>query len=253
MDAPKPTPAAIWYTAKKRRMNDLRLLIENINRKYDARPLPPPRRMPVEEFLPGEEIETAFGRHYRNGKIVGTSSPSWQRRYRRARLRCRTMFSQRSAKCPLAPRKTGLFSIPRPPAFRARSAPARSLVGVGRITKEGFRVRQFFMRGYGEEASLLDSLARHLKQFQSADHLQRRGLRSAAARIALSPESRAVAVFAAASSRSAARRAPPVEIALRQLPSGGPRKSGPRLRAPGRYSRRDDPLCLFRIPAHEMD
>jgi hypothetical protein len=41
------------------------------------------------------------------------------------------------------------------------------LVGVGRITREGFRVRQFFMRGYGEEASLLDGLARHLKNFRA--------------------------------------------------------------------------------------
>lgn len=40
------------------------------------------------------------------------------------------------------------------------------LVGVGRITREGFRVRQFFMRDYGEEASQLDSLARHLEPFR---------------------------------------------------------------------------------------
>jgi uncharacterized protein YprB with RNaseH-like and TPR domain len=40
------------------------------------------------------------------------------------------------------------------------------LVGVGRITREGFRVRQFFMRDYGEEASLLDALARHLQPFR---------------------------------------------------------------------------------------
>jgi hypothetical protein len=33
------------------------------------------------------------------------------------------------------------------------------LIGVGRITAEGFRVRQFFLRGYEEEASALDALA----------------------------------------------------------------------------------------------
>ena len=37
------------------------------------------------------------------------------------------------------------------------------LVGVGRITSEGFRVRQFFMRDYGEEASMLAALAAHLE------------------------------------------------------------------------------------------
>ena len=40
------------------------------------------------------------------------------------------------------------------------------LVGVGRITADGFRIRQFFMRDYAEEASLLDALARHLAPFK---------------------------------------------------------------------------------------
>jgi uncharacterized protein YprB with RNaseH-like and TPR domain len=40
------------------------------------------------------------------------------------------------------------------------------LVGVGRIAPDGFRVRQFFMRDYGEEASQLDALARHLEPFR---------------------------------------------------------------------------------------
>jgi uncharacterized protein YprB with RNaseH-like and TPR domain len=40
------------------------------------------------------------------------------------------------------------------------------LVGVGRITTQGFRVRQFFMRDFGEEASQLSALTEHLKQFE---------------------------------------------------------------------------------------
>ena len=40
------------------------------------------------------------------------------------------------------------------------------LVGVGRITPEGFRVRQFFMRDYAEEASLLAALSEHLTPFR---------------------------------------------------------------------------------------
>lgn len=39
------------------------------------------------------------------------------------------------------------------------------LIGVGRITREGFAVRQFFMREYAEEKSVLASLADHLQQF----------------------------------------------------------------------------------------
>jgi uncharacterized protein len=39
------------------------------------------------------------------------------------------------------------------------------LIGVGRITPEGFRVRQFFMREYAEERSLLAALNEHLSAF----------------------------------------------------------------------------------------
>jgi uncharacterized protein YprB with RNaseH-like and TPR domain len=39
------------------------------------------------------------------------------------------------------------------------------LIGVGRITAEGFRVRQFFMREYVEEKSVLAALEAHLNEF----------------------------------------------------------------------------------------
>ena len=39
------------------------------------------------------------------------------------------------------------------------------LIGVGRITPEGFRVRQFFMREYLEEPSVLAALEAHLSDF----------------------------------------------------------------------------------------
>src|SRR5262249_22040792 len=39
------------------------------------------------------------------------------------------------------------------------------LIGVGSVDSQGFRLRQFFMRDYGEEASLLHRLYEHLTQF----------------------------------------------------------------------------------------
>ncbi len=39
------------------------------------------------------------------------------------------------------------------------------LIGVGRITPDGFVVRQFFMREYAEERSLLYALMEHLREF----------------------------------------------------------------------------------------
>jgi hypothetical protein len=40
------------------------------------------------------------------------------------------------------------------------------LIGVGRITEDGFRVKQFFMREYTEEKSLLAALESHLNEFE---------------------------------------------------------------------------------------
>ena len=65
------------------------------------------------------------------------------------------------------------------------------LIGVGSIEAAGFRLRQFFMRDYGEEASLLCAAGRAPGAVRRADHLQRQGLRPAAARNALPHGARA--------------------------------------------------------------
>ena len=146
-------------------MNNLRQLIENINRKYDARPLPPPRRMPVEEFLPGDEIETKFGRHFETEKL-------WEHHRHHGSadigaLACLPHDLLRTVgEMPCADPRTWAFLDTETTGLAGNISTCAFLVGVGRITEDGFRVRQFFMRSYSEEASLLDALARHLKSFQ---------------------------------------------------------------------------------------
>src|SRR5580704_2576960 len=150
----------------------LRRRIAKIDKKYKApkRPSPAPSRQPLafpEDWLHGEEVETAHGVHYEterlyerqrrhgsvgivdledlphdlldpisNGQIRGVAPEKW---------------------CFLDTETTGLAGGSGTYAF---------LVGVGRITPQGFRVRQFFMRDFGEEASLLSALTEHLKQFE---------------------------------------------------------------------------------------
>ncbi len=146
-------------------MNNLRLLIENINRKYDARPLPPPRHMPVEEFLPGEEIETAHGRHFETEKL-------WEHYRHHGSADIGALASlphdllATLGEMPSSNPENWAFLDTETTGLSGSISTCAFLVGVGRITKEGFRVRQFFMRGYREEASLLDALARHLKNFK---------------------------------------------------------------------------------------
>jgi len=146
-------------------MNNLRELIENINRKYDARPFPPPRRMPVEEFLPGDEIETPFGRHFETEKL-------WEhhRHHGSADIGALATLPHdllgTIGEMPSGSPLNWAFLDTETTGLSGSISTCAFLVGVGRITKEGFRVRQFFMRGYSEEASLLDALSRYLKNFQ---------------------------------------------------------------------------------------
>jgi uncharacterized protein YprB with RNaseH-like and TPR domain len=146
-------------------MNNLRQIIDNINRKYEARPLPPPRRMPVEEFLPGDEIETPFGRHFETEKL-------WEHHRHHGSADIGALASlphdllQTVGEIPSAGPETWAFLDTETTGLSGSMSTCAFLVGVGRITKEGFRVRQFFMRSYAEEASLLDGLARYLKNFQ---------------------------------------------------------------------------------------
>jgi hypothetical protein len=150
----------------------LRKRIARIDRKYTrptTKPLIPNPQPPIpapEDWMHGVEVATPHGVHYEterlyerhrrhgsvgivdlealshdlldpitNGQIRGVPPEKW---------------------CFLDTETTGLAGGSGTYAF---------LVGVGRITPQGFRVRQFFMRDFGEEASQLSALTEHLKQF----------------------------------------------------------------------------------------
>ena len=116
--------------------------------------------------MPGNEIETAFGRHFETEKL-------WEHHRHHGSADIGALASLpddllAGVECemPSSPPETWAFLDTETTGLSGGIGTCAFLVGVGRITKEGFRVRQFFMRGYGEEASLLDSLARHLQTFE---------------------------------------------------------------------------------------
>ena len=123
------------------------------------------------------------------------------------------------------------------------------LIGVGRITPQGFRVRQFFMRDFGEEASQLSALTEHLKQFEVLITYNGRTFDQPLLETRYRMVAPASAVQRTGASRSAVRRAPAVEFAVRQLPPGGSGEPDSGSRAARRSSRRIDSVCLFRIRA----
>jgi len=93
------------------------------------------------------------------------------------------------------------------------------LVGVGSIDEEGFRVRQFFMRDFGDESSLLAALTGHLSRFDVLVTYNGQIVRCAAARNPLPHGPRAASFRPPGSPGSAARREAAVEAATRELPA----------------------------------
>ena len=210
----------------------LRRRIAHIDRKYaDAAPASAaaetrPSRYFPEDFLNGEVVETPHGRHFETERL-------YERHRRHGSMDISNLLElpedllgALSEGCaPLSPVSRWAFLDTETTGLAGGSGTCAFLIGVGRITEEGFRVRQFFMRDHGEEASLLCRLSEHLGRLRRADHLQRQDLRSAAARNTLSDGPRQAALRQAGASGSAARRAAALEAAAGELPPGGPRRA----------------------------
>jgi uncharacterized protein YprB with RNaseH-like and TPR domain len=151
----------------------LRRRIAKIDRKY-TRPAPrsliPNPQSPIpapEEWLHGEEVGTAHGVHYETEKLYER-----QRRHGSIGIVDLEDLPQdllgpisNGQICGVPPAKW-CFLDTETTGLTGGSGTYAFLVGVGRITPQGFRVRQFFMRDFGEEASQLSAVAEHLKQFE---------------------------------------------------------------------------------------
>jgi uncharacterized protein YprB with RNaseH-like and TPR domain len=121
----------------------------------------------VEEWLTGEQVETPFGRHFETEKLY--------ERHRRhgsagigdlADLPADLFETLSDGSVSSVPPEDLAFLDTETTGLAGGTGTCAFLVGVGRITPDGFRVRQFFMRDYAEEASLLAALDLHLKQFR---------------------------------------------------------------------------------------
>ncbi len=150
----------------------LKRRVARIDRKYAAGPPAPPpdprrpERYFVEEWLGGTEIETPLGKHYEFERI-------WQRHRRHGSMGISTLAELPAdllgaisgGAIAASPPERWAFLDTETTGLAGGTGTYAFLVGVGRITPEGFRLKQFFMRDYGEEASLLAALGEHLCQF----------------------------------------------------------------------------------------
>jgi len=117
----------------------------------------------LEACVPGEQIETSAGRHYRTGRFYerwrhhgGISiSDLWD-------LPDDLLSGISAGELPPAPVDSWAFLDTETTGLAGGSGTCAFLIGVGRITDDGFRVRQYFMRDYNEEASQLEALEEDL-------------------------------------------------------------------------------------------
>jgi len=151
---------------------DLRRRIAKIDRKFaKPRAISPEPPAPIPEHLdetyPFEEVETAHGRHFETAKL-------YERHRRHGSIGIVDL--EHLPHDLLDPISNGLIQRV-PPAkwcfldtettgLAGGSGTYAFLIGIGRITPQGFRVRQFFMREFGEEASQLSAVFEHLKEFE---------------------------------------------------------------------------------------
>lgn len=159
----------------QQQLSFLRQKIARIDRKFAGarKPAPPPaiteehpERYEVEEYLPGEAVETEFGRHWETEK-------HYERRRRHGSIGIVDLEQlPPSLLAPIsggeitgAPPETWAFLDTETTGLAGGSGTYAFLIGVGRIAPDGFRVRQFFMREPAEERSLLHALTNHLQLF----------------------------------------------------------------------------------------
>ena len=154
----------------------LRRRIARIDRKWGAPAAPPaaatarppyrPARYFIEELMSGEVVQTPFGEHFETEKL-------WENHRRHgsmdisnlAGLPPDVLESLSAGAIPSAAPGRWAFLDTETTGLAGGTGTYAFLIGVGSIEPEGFRLRQFFMRDYGEEASLLCRLTEHLSRF----------------------------------------------------------------------------------------
>ena len=152
----------------------LRRKIARIDRKYAqtgptaAAPAraPRPDKYYCEEWLGGREVETDHGRHYEVDKL-------YERHRRHGSIGITDLEElpgdllhpiSNGAITNVPPQKWAFLDT-ETTGLAGGAGTYAFLIGVGSITPAGFLVRQFFMREFGEETSLLLGLTAYLKQF----------------------------------------------------------------------------------------
>jgi uncharacterized protein len=151
----------------------LRRRIARVDRKYAgargaaaAKHAPRPARQAIEELLSGEVVRTRYGCHFETERL-------WERHRRHGSIGIADLNDlpadlldslSDGAISDMAPARWAFLDTE---TTGLGAGACAFLAGVGSIDASGFRLRQFFLRDYGEEPSLLWRLAEYLFQFDA--------------------------------------------------------------------------------------
>jgi uncharacterized protein len=169
--------------AKKKRMLDveeqlarLRQRVAAIDRKYandKRRSEPPvvrsaaPARSFIEEWSEGEVAQNEFGEHFRTERLFAAHKHHGSADIGAlAELPPDLLDVLGENEIGSIEPSRGAFLDTETTGLAGGSGTYAFLIGVGRITKDGFVVRQYFLREYAEEASALVALEEHLSEFE---------------------------------------------------------------------------------------
>ncbi len=144
----------------------LRRKIARIDRKYENGPPAPPTPIALEGLPSGEVVETPHGQHFETGR-------TWERHRRHGSMDISTLQelpedllgALSGGECSSSPVGRWAFLDTETTGLAGGSGTYAFLIGVGHVARDGYCLRQFFMRDYGEEPSLLHALSEYLAQF----------------------------------------------------------------------------------------
>jgi uncharacterized protein YprB with RNaseH-like and TPR domain len=155
----------------------LRQRIARVDRKWTRPHAAPPTPLPappsrreagqfIHELMSGEVVSTPHGQHFETEKV-------WENHRRHGSVYIsdlgglpEDLLDHLSARAiPTSHPTRWAFLDTETTGLAGGTGTYAFLIGVGWIDSTGFRLRQFFMRDYGEEASLLYSLTQLLERF----------------------------------------------------------------------------------------
>jgi uncharacterized protein YprB with RNaseH-like and TPR domain len=146
----------------------LRKRIAAIDEKYAGLPQcqPVARRVRIEEWANGQVAENEFGAHYQIDCLFQGHKPHGSADVGALIELPHNLLDVLSENTIHGvPPERWAFLDTETTGLAGGSGTYAFLIGVGRITRQGFAVRQFFMREYAEERSQLAALEAHLKEF----------------------------------------------------------------------------------------